>query len=255
MRILAVDDEKMSLEALILAIDEALPGNEIMGFRKANEALEYLKENKCDIFFLDIKMRGITGIELAEKIKAINPKSNIVFVTGYSNYSLDAFKVSASDYLLKPVDAEQVKKAITNLRYPIKTENDFRVQCFGNFEVFYNNKPLKFKRSKSKELLAYLIDRRGAACTMQELATILWGNDTDEISSQSNLRNVIADLRSTLKAINKDEIIIKEKNAISVDCSLLDCDYFKYLNNKDESSDIYQGEYLKQYGWAKLINE
>ena len=252
MRFLAVDDEKMSLEALVLAIEEALPNNEIVSFRNANDALKYFKENKCDIAFLDIKMRGITGIELAEKLREIEPKTNIVFVTGYSDYSLDAFKVSASDYLLKPVDAEQVRNAVANLRYPIELGDVVRVQCFGNFEVFYNDKPIKFKRSKSKELFAYLVDRHGSSCTMQELIEVLWGDSIEDSSKQSNLRNLIADLRAAFNVIEKEDIIIKDKNNISVNCTLFECDYYDYLNKKEYAINKYRGEYMSQYSWTKI---
>lgn len=252
MRILAVDDEKMSLEALVSAIEEALPNNEIISFRTAQEAFDSYQEKKCDICFLDIKMRGITGIELAEKIRELDSKANIVFVTGYSDYSLDAFKVSASDYLLKPVDAEQVKKAVMNLRFPIKEEDVVRVQCFGNFEVFFGERPVKFKRSKSKELFAYLVDRQGAFCTMQELVDVLFKENTGDASTQSNLRNLIADLRSTFKALNKENIIIKDKNNMSVDCSQIQCDYYDYLNGDSYAINKYRKEYMNQYSWAKI---
>lgn len=252
MRILAVDDEKISLEALVDAINEALPNEEVVSFRDAKEALKYVKNNKCDVAFLDIKMRGITGIELANLINEIKPNMNIVFVTGYSDYSLDAFKVSASDYLLKPVDADQVRNAMSHLRYPIKEDNQIRVQCFGNFEVFYDDVPIKFKRSKSKELFAYLIDRQGSVCTMANLIKVLWGEGGEDASRQSNLRNLIADLKSSLSSVHSEEIIIKDKNGIAVDCNKIKCDYYDYMQNKAYAVNKYRGEYMSQYAWAKI---
>ena len=80
MRILAVDDEKISLEALVDAINEALPNEEVVSFRDAKEALEYVKNNKCDVAFLDMEMPCINGIELARRLKEANENISIFFV-------------------------------------------------------------------------------------------------------------------------------------------------------------------------------
>ena len=210
MRILAVDDERMALESLLEALEEVLPNEEVHSFIDADEALEFAESNDIDIAFLDIKMRGITGIELAKKIKDIHPNTNIVFTTGYTSYAVSAFGVQASDYLLKPIEADQIRKALINLRNPINLhKNRLRVQCFGTFEVFIDDNPVTFKRQKTKELFAYLIDRVGANCTMGQLMTALWEDGEDNSSRQSNLRNLIADLKSTFNEYGIVHEIIK----------------------------------------------
>ena len=196
MKIIAVDDEKLALDTLVDSIEKAVPDASITGFRKPEDALTYVRENDCEIAFLDIKMRGMTGLELAKRLKDIRGEINIIFVTGYSEYSLDAFRLYASDYLLKPATPDAVKQAMEHLRTPVKPIQTKRVrfQCFGNFEVYVDNKPLIFGRAKSKELLAYLVDRMGASATMGELMAIMWDDGADTSSRQSNLRNLIADL-------------------------------------------------------------
>ena len=153
MKILAADDEILALEVLVDAIKEAEPTAEIVSFRSGRDVLDYLSENTCDVCFFDIEMRDINGIELAYEVKKYNPKVNIIFVTGYSDYTQDAFELRASGYVLKPVTSVKVAEEIRNLRNPIEENQknfDVYVKTFGNFDVYSKGEPIIFKRSKSK---------------------------------------------------------------------------------------------------------
>lgn len=139
MRILAADDETLAREMLTDAIRQALPDAEIFDFAKPSRLLEFASENPpCEITFLDIHMRGMNGVELAKKLKDINPKLNNIFVTGFDQYTGDAMKLHASGYIMKPVTKEKVEAELAELRHPIEPKSDvlLRVQCFGNFDVF-----------------------------------------------------------------------------------------------------------------------
>lgn len=254
MTIIAADDEKLALDLLVETIKNVVPEAKVTGFTTPQDALAYTEENDCDVAFLDIKMRGISGLELAKKLKDINGNINIVFVTGYSDYAIDAFRLCASDYLLKPASAEDVKRAISNLRNPVipAAKHKIRFRCFGNFEVFYNDKPLTFKREKAKELLAYLVDRTGAEVTTGELMTAIWEDGEDSASRQSYLRNLVSDLRKTLSAVGAENIIIKTHNHMAIDCTAADCDYFDFLRHVPYAVNSYHGEYMSQYSWAEL---
>ncbi|MDD6798780.1 MAG: response regulator, partial [Clostridia bacterium] len=164
MRILIVDDEPMSLQETKNVSQNAKPEAEIITAENYKKALLEAKDQKIDIAILDIEMPGMNGLELAKKLKDICSDTNIIFATAYSEYALDAFSLYASGYLLKPLKPESLREALHNLRIPVQYSSDrLQVQCFGNFEVFYNGRPLHFSRTKAKELFAYLIDLRGAA--------------------------------------------------------------------------------------------
>lgn len=254
MNIIAVDDEKLALDALVDSIEKTEPDAIVTGFRRPAEALAFIQETVCDVAFLDIKMRGMTGLELARQLKDIQGDINIVFVTGYSEYTLDAFRLYASDYLLKPATPEAVRQALEHLRNPIRPGMNKRVrfQCLGNFEVFVDNRPLVFKRAKAKEVLAYLVDRMGASVTMGELMTVIWEDGPDTSSRQSNLRNLIADLKSVLSDAGVADIILKSRNSIALDCALVDCDYYDFLDHIPYAVNAYHGEYMAQYPWAEI---
>ena len=254
MRIIAVDDERLALEALIDSIETAVPDALVRGFRSPSEVLDYLGEHSCDVAFLDIRMRGMSGLELARRIKELRGSTNIIFVTGYSEYALDAFRLYVSDYLLKPATPEDVKRSLQQLRTPVMPEHTHpvRFQCFGNFEVFVREKILTFRRGKTKELLAYLVDRKGASVAMGELTAVLWEEGPDTLSRQSNLRNLIGDLRKTLRDAGADDIILKNRNTIAIDADAVDCDYYDFLRHIPYAVNRYQGEYMTQYSWAEL---
>lgn len=254
MNIIAVDDEKLALDTLVDSIEKTVTDAKVIGFRKPDEALEYVRENDCEIAFLDIKMRGMTGLELARRLKDVGKDINIIFVTGYSEYSLDAFRLYASDYLLKPATPDAVKSAMEHLRVPVKPAQTkrIRIQCFGNFEIYADNKPLVFKRTKAKELLAYLVDRLGASVTMGELSAVIWENGPDTHSRQSNLRNLIAELKTVLGDVGAENIILKNRNNIALDCKAVDCDYYDFLRHIPYAVNNYQGEYMVQYSWAEI---
>lgn len=120
MKIIAVDDEELALYALNMAICEALPETEPVCFREAAEALAYAQEKPVDVAFLDADMgAGMSGLELAKALLAIRPTTNIIFVTGYSEYLEDAFALYASGYVKKPVRVRRILKEMANLRYPL----------------------------------------------------------------------------------------------------------------------------------------
>ena len=104
MKIIAVDDEQVSLGLLCAdEIRKVVPQDELVTFRLPQEALEYAKSNSFDVAFFDIEMPGMNGIELAKKIKQLQPRTNFIFVTAYTKYTLDAVQLHSSGYLLKPV--------------------------------------------------------------------------------------------------------------------------------------------------------
>lgn len=252
MRILAVDDEKIALEGLVSAIKEVEPQAEIYSFQKAGEALEFYRTNACEVAFLDIQMRNMSGIDLAKEMKLLNPGVNIIFATGYGEYREEAFDMHASGYLTKPVTPQKVRKELDNLRHPIPTENKKRIQfvTFGNFEVYVDGKPLRFKYDRTKEMLAYLVDRNGAYCTNAEIMAALW-EDEKRSSYFGNLRK---DLLDTFKEKGCEDVIDAGWGKLRVKREKADCDYYDWCEGKIQAINQYMGEYMAQYSWAEFTN-
>ena len=244
---LAVDDEILMLGALVTAIKESPDISEVYQFSTCDDALAFVKENSVDIAFLDINMRGMGGLALAEKIRFVCPDCKIVFCTGYEEYAIPAFKIHASGYLMKPVSANDVQAEIDNIKGIRQKEKPLTVKCFGNFEVYAKGEKLTFKRSKTKELFAFLVDRNGAGVTVAQIGVALWENDEDQ-KNQNYIHQLFRDLRQSIEAIGMEDVFERNNYLYSVNPEKIECDYYSYLKNGKPE---FIGEYMSQYSWAE----
>ena len=244
---IAVDDESLMLGALVKAIKASPDITAVTNYTSCEDALDFVKNNPADIAFLDINMRGMDGLALAEKIISFCPDCKIVFCTGYEEYAVQAFKIHATGYLLKPVSAEDVQEEIDNIKGIRKSQKPLEVKCFGNFEVYAKGEKLTFKRSKTKELLAFLIDRRGSGVTIAEIGAALWDIHQDQ-KNQNYIHQLIHDLRHSLEVVGIDGIFERNNYFYSLNPDKIDCDYYTYLKTGKPK---FRGEYMSQYSWAE----
>ena len=108
------DDERLMRDQLRLRLSEAWPELDIVGEAKnGEEAVELVEQLKPDLTFLDIRMPGKTGMEAA---RDIGDRSQIVFVTAYDQYAVEAFERGAIDYVLKPTEPERLKVTVDRLK-------------------------------------------------------------------------------------------------------------------------------------------
>ena len=249
MKIIALDDEELALEGLMDAIRACAPNAELHGFSYAEDVLAFLRDHSCDVAFLDVEMAGLNGVELAEQLKLRNPDINLIFATGFSRYQGSAFDLHASGYLMKPITVEKVRKELANLRRPVPEEKRIQVQCFGNFEVYLDGIPLEFKYHKTKELLAYLVDRKGALCTNGEIIAKLFGDD----NHNAYLRSLRKDLLDTLETAGCADVITQQRGKLGLVPEAIRCDYYDWCDGK-RMGNAYLGEYMAQYSWSEYTN-
>ena len=257
MRTIAVDDQQNTAEEVVRLMKEIDPSGTHTPFSDVQEALKYSGENQPDVAWLDIEMPGMSGLELSMEIKKVSPHTNIIFVTGHERFAYQSFQLHASGFILKPFRKEDLERELQNLREPIAAEQKksdlLRVQCFGNFEVFdQSGTPIRFKRSKSKEVFAALIDRRGAMCSVGELCGLLFEDRDEDSGTKKQLRVFLSSLRDDLTKVGAGKALVKGWNAYGVDCSQLDCDYLNYLKGDSAAVNSFMGEYMLQYSWAEM---
>lgn len=255
MEIIAFDDEKLALQDLVETIETTIPESKVHSFQSSDKALEFAGVRNVHIAFLDIVSDGLSGIELAKKFKDIRNDINIIFVTNYSEYALDAFFMYASGYVLKPITKEKILEQLENLRNPAPypDEKRIRVQTFGNFQVFCDNEPLHFSRKKSKELFAYLVNKRGSGCGSKEIATILYEEVPYGRSVQSQVQTAISTMIKTFENVGEFNIISKKHNSVSVNVDEIECDYYRFLKGDVQAINSYSGEYMTNYEWADFV--
>ena len=245
---IAVDDERPMLQALAEAVEASPDIRQLHTFSSCSSALEWLERNTANVAFLDISMRGMGGLALAEKISQMQPSCKIVFCTGYEQYALDAIHLHCSGYLIKPITAQAVQKELDHIKRQPMSDKKLIVKCFGSFEVLCNGRMLTFKRTKAKELLAVLIDRNGAGMTGKQICAVLWPEDSDDTKNMDYFRHLMQDLRNTLDGVGAGSVLCQEGYQYQVDPSQISCDYHSYLQY---GTPAFYGEYMTQYSWAE----
>lgn len=247
---LAVDDEPLMLSALVRAVKASPDISDIAKFTGCQSALEWAKANPFDVAFLDINMRGIGGMALAEQLLAIRPECKVIFCTGYSEYAVEAFRIHVSGYLMKPITPEAVQKELDHIKGTTTSGKLLSLRCFGEFEVFCNGRPLAFKRSLTKEVLAALTDRRGGRMTTRAIATCLWPESDANSKDINYLYQLLADLRITLQGVGAESVLVRpDARSYALDTEKVDCDYYDYLLR---GSPPFMGSYMSQYSWADV---
>ena len=245
MQVIVVDDENVILQTETAMIRSILPKATVEAFSSMEEAMTYVTDSPVDIAFLDINLEAGDGLELAKKLQELYPQVNIIFCTGYSEYSMEALELYCSAYLMKPITEAKLKKALEKLRYPVREAAEgLYVRCFGNFDVLFNGEPVRFKYGKTKELLAYLVDRCGAVLGIRELMAAIFEEDDKE----SYMRNIKADLVGTFRSLGIENVLVQKRGQIGVNTEKLHCDYYDYLNGKSKN---FRGEYMAQYSFAE----
>ena len=245
---MTVDDERPMLAALTAAVSASPDISSVTEFTTCSAALEWAKTNSVDVAFLDISMRGMGGLKLAERIVELHPDCGIIFCTGYTQYALDAIQLHVSGYLLKPITAKAVQKELDYIKGRKAKEKLLSVQCFGYFEVMARGRPLNFKRSKTKELLAVSIDRKGAGITAKEICAVMWQDGGDDSKNINYLYQLFSDLRHTLEFAGAADVLLQNGYSYALDTERIDCDYYSYLNTGKPE---FHGEYMFQYRWAE----
>ena len=260
MRAVCVDDEELVLFRTVSLVKKTKIFDEIESFTDAFEALDYLDEEPADLAFLDIDMPGMKGIDLASNMKKKCPDIKVIFLTGYSEYAVDAYALHASGYLLKPIGYD---KLLSEIEYAIDSNNSggavaasdnspkrVRVETFGYFNVLVDGRPVNFKRSKAKELFACLVDRQGQFVSRKDIFYILWEDDDYDRAKQKYFDTIIRSLKDTLDEYNITDVFEMESGQMRVVPEKMDCDLYRFLNKDKAAMESFRGEYMNSYSWA-----
>lgn len=212
-RVMMVDDELPALkmaESILRSFEEI----EICGaFSEQDDLLEALPLIDVDLIFMDIKMPGMHGMELAGRVNEIKPEVEIVFATAYDHYAVEAFETEAIDFVLKPMTEERIRKTLD--RYLKRRKNSknkkasqlFKVNFFGRFVVQTElGEKLKFRTAKAEELFAFLIHHQGQLVSKEKIFEELWF-DRDTERAQSIFYTTLYQLRKDLDNFGLNNII------------------------------------------------
>ncbi len=262
MTAICVDDEELILQRTVSLVKKTNKFDTVESFSDARETLKYFEKGKADLALLDIDMPGMKGLDLATALKEKCPDIRIVFLTGYSEFAVDAYAMHATGYLLKPVSYDRLLEEIefaldsgkANAGDVHSTEGTARVtvETFGYFNILVDGRPLAFKRTKAKELLACLVDRRGQFISRKDLFYILWEDDDYDRAKQKYFDTIIRSLKDTLDEYDIADIFEMEKGMMRIIPEKIDCDLYRFLEKDEAAMESFRGEYMNSYSWGSV---
>lgn len=236
-------------------------------------AIEKIGEQKPQLVFLDINMPQLQGIDAASRILDLSPETDIVFVTAFDQYAIEAFELHVMDYLLKPVAEERLEKTIARLRKKIPLSKErhslkLQIRCFGLFRMGWEGRePIKWRIEKAGELFAFLLQNHNRNIPRDELLERLWPED-DPDRSIKQLYNAIYYIRKALEGygIGRDLVSIDSNYNLKLGPVDWDVERFRELFMKEpadrlesleEMETLYTGDYLEGefYPWSDFERE
>jgi len=273
MKAILIDDERPALLGLEYMLKK-YEGIQVIGmYANPVEGIEAVKKLEPDVVFLDMEMPQLRGIDAASAILDVCEKAEIVFVTAYQQYAIEAFELNALDYLLKPVVPERLEKSILRIQNSksVKTEGltkPIRIQFLGGFQMFWEgSEGIKWRAEKTKELFIYLLQNRQRIISKDELLDTLWPED-DPARSIKQLYNGIYYIRKNLQeyGIERDQINIDSNYKLSIGNVWFDLERLNTLRHRIESlneleinelEECTKQEYLKgeYYSWMDYDRE
>ncbi|MBQ7560470.1 MAG: response regulator [Synergistaceae bacterium] len=260
MSFLLVDNNINDLNNLADILKKVVPAMELKLVQSAEDALN-LQSLNFDAAFIEIDLEPdkMNGLDLAAKLKAFHKDVHIIFITRNKNFYSEAFTVHADNYLIKPVNITQINNEIDYLsRYyplPLRTKGKVYIQTFGGFNIYVDGVLVEFKRSKTKELLALLVDRRGAAVNVREACDLLFSDRPYNTVVNGYYHVLVHSLIHTFMDYGIDNILIRRKNFLAIKPALFECDAYNFLKGDPSAAKQYRGDYLSCYKWAQQNKE
>ena len=256
MNILTVLENEAAIPKMTEMISALQPDAEIMCFGSSLPALAAARRHEVDIAVLDVALQDLSGLEFGQYLQDLYPFVNLIYLAGSEESAYEAMTQHASGYLLKPATKEPLGKELSDLRHPAEQTGRKRLfaQTFGNFDLFVDGKPVVFKYSRTKEIVALLVCNRGAQTTNGEIIATLWEDDGDPEKKASYLSNLRQDLQNTFNKLKLNGIILKQRGSMAIAKDKIECDLYDWLEKKKESQYQYLGDFMNQYSWPETLH-
>lgn len=202
---MVVDDETLTNDHICELIRDT--GAEVEGYTNPREALDNIKRFKPDVLFLDIEMPEINGLQFAEMVNSSEYECEIVFITAYNQYAINAFRVNAIDYLLKPIIVEELYSSIERVKKRRFLNSNacpskkIKISLFGGVSLYIGDekKPIRWMTAKSAEIFAFmLLGKDDKEISKWRLMNEVWP-DKDKEKADINLRSTISRLNKTFR--------------------------------------------------------
>ncbi|WP_159881972.1 response regulator [Paenibacillus puerhi] len=279
MNVMMIDDERLALIQLENMLKK-FPGVSIVGAsRDPHQGIKLIEELQPDVVFLDIHMPELSGLQIAEMLQERGSNVQVVFVTAYDEYAIEAFEYNAIDYVLKPVQRERLDKTIQRLskrflhagsvQTPAPAHPLVRTLPSLAFEgMEQGGEASKWRTAKAQELFAFLLHNRGQLVKKDALLELLWPK-LDEKRGMTHMYTTVYQARQLLKrtgfALTIRNAGLEEGYVLDMNGVQVDTDEWERLIHQSEDDgylppdvasramDLYRGDYFGDYDyiWAE----
>ncbi|MDT8715086.1 response regulator [Clostridium sp. 19966] len=279
MRTIIVEDEEPILQLMKIIMSKNKYIDIIGAFTSSEEALKNIIELSPEVVFVDIEMPHMDGMSLAKEIMKFNDDIQIVFVTAYKKYALEAFKVNAVNYILKPITEEELDITVNRLlkKYNVEENKNVakgknKIFSLGCFKIYGNldKEAIKWPTEKTKELFAIFVYMQGKEIDKWRLCDILWP-ESDPKKAEHNLHSTIYRIKTALKNLGIENVVRYEKGKYSIDFKDFYCDTWDFqayidnnpivneenIYNYEKNMDKYIGKLFgnEDFGWCIELKE
>ncbi len=298
MYVIAVDDEPLILKSMERTLRNVFSDARVEGFSTFQKAESFVRrvsaqdtstrpnspERHAEIAyaFLDLRMRGENGLQMAKAIKDISPHTKIIFSTAYAGYTFDLRGDVSVGYVMKPVTENAVRDCVDLLDRTMRQYPSYRydrltdaansdrkqliIRTFGTFDAYFQGEPIAWNSQEAKVLLAILINAYGKPLTDSQIADMLWpdgdGRPNNDFLLAIRIRGIVKSLRRTLDAVHPTtgEMIHHARNTTNIVKKpikglVTHCDVCDMLRGSAYAANTYYGKYLPDYPWAEFPTE
>ena len=256
MNVLAVLENEAAQLPMMEMLGAMEPDANLLCFGSSLPALAAARQHEIDIAVIDTALPELSGIDFGRYLQELYPSVNLIYLSSDRELGFEALRQHASGILPKPIVETELRRELDELRYPPSQKGSKRLfaQTFGNFELFVDGKPVNFKYTKTKEIVALLINNRGAQTTNGEIIASLWEDDGDPEKKGSYLSNLRQDLQNTFTKLKLSGVILKQRGSLAIATDRIECDLYDWLDKKQESKYQYLGDYMNQYSWPEVMH-
>ncbi len=265
--VVLIDDEEPALLELEFLLG-AYPEVHVLGkFTNPMEAMENLERLKPDGVFVDINMPGLDGMTISKRLRESLAEINIIFITAYEVYAVEAFNVEAMDYLLKPISRERLDRTIARMTkyYGMESKKQkelLEIRCMGGLHLGWRGKDaIKWRTEKERELFAFLLNHRGVELSKSQIIDELWREHEPERAIRQ-LHNCVYHIKKTMReyGVTQEQISISGhyclnlKNVwydrILIENKIKKRDSLQTIKELEDVLQLFSGEYLSGEGWS-----
>ena len=243
--------------AITQVLQALLPRAEWVEVTSAGELSALPHKEELSLALLDTQLLGESLLPHAEALHRQSPRCNIIFVSTEQPPPEALFRCRPSGFLLPPVTAEDLRRELEELRYPPEEESPPRLHIvtFGSFIVYRApHQPLHFTRTRSKEILAYLVDQCGYPVTSTDIARDVFEQPALGDQTSKNISKYVSLLLNDLKKAGFPDAVLKQNRSLQINRSRIDCDLYHALNGSTAALEHFHGEYMQEYSWAEATD-